>query len=148
MQLEYQPRQEQALRLGCSRGFMGFPPANPQFPTTRWTGVLTALGTDDQNARREVLATLCQDYWYPLYAFARRTGRTAEDAEDLTQGFFAYALEHDVFSSADRKLGKLRTFLLRVFQRYVRDVQDREHAQKRGGGLHLHSLDVEDGEEL
>ncbi len=80
------------------------------------------LGTDDLNVRREVLANLCKDYWYPLYAFARRLGRSKEDAEDLTQGFFVYALEHEVFTLADRNLGTLRTFLLKVFQRYIGDV--------------------------
>jgi RNA polymerase sigma factor (sigma-70 family) len=106
------------------------------------------LGTDDLNVRREVLANLCKDYWYPLYAFARRLGRSKEDAEDLTQGFFVYALEHEVFTLADRNLGTLRTFLLKVFQRYIGDVWDRDHALKRGGGKKLVSLDVEDGEEL
>jgi RNA polymerase sigma factor (sigma-70 family) len=98
--------------------------------------------------REEALANLCRDYWYPLYAFARRLGRSQEDAEDLTQGFFAYAIEHDLFSRADRNLGTLRTFLLRVFQRYIGDVRDRETAQKRGGGRELISLNLDDGEEL
>lgn len=127
---------------------MGFPPASPQFPTTRWTGVLHVLGTGDQQAREEVLASLCRDYWFPLYAFARRMGQSPEDAEDLTQGFFAYAVEHDVFRLADRKLGKLRTFLLKVFQRYIGDVRDRDRAQKRGGGQEMFSLNLENGEEL
>lgn len=122
--------------------------ANSQFPTTRWTGVLRLLGTDDPALRKDALASLCRDYWYPLYAFSRRLGRSREDAEDLTQGFFAYALEHDVFSLADRNLGTLRTFLLRVFQRYIGDVWDRDHAQKRGGGREHLSLDLDSGEEL
>jgi RNA polymerase sigma-70 factor (ECF subfamily) len=83
-----------------------------------------------------------------MYAFARRTGRTPEDAEDLTQGFFAYALEQEIFSRADRDRGTLRTFLLKVFERYIGSVQDRERAQKRGGGQQIFSLNVENGEEL
>jgi RNA polymerase sigma-70 factor (ECF subfamily) len=110
--------------------------------------VLRLLGTDDPALRKDALASLCRDYWYPLYAFSRRLGRSREDAEDLTQGFFAYALEHDVFSLADRNLGTLRTFLLRVFQRYIGDVWDRDHAQKRGGGREHLSLDLDSGEEL
>ena len=90
---------------------------NSQFPTTRWTGVLHVLGSDDVDGRKEVLASLCRDYWFPLYAFARRFGHSPEDAEDLTQGFFAYAFEHEVFALANPALGTLRTFLLKVFQR-------------------------------
>jgi RNA polymerase sigma factor (sigma-70 family) len=124
------------------------PLGNPHFPTTRWTGVLRLLGADDSACREEALSSLCRDYWYPLYAFARRLGRSPEDAEDLTQGFLAYVLEHDVFSMADRNVGTLRTFLLRVFQRYIGDVRDREMAQKRGGGKEIVSLNLEGGEEL
>src|SRR5678815_4256183 len=134
--------------LRLVRGNMSQSIANSQFPTTRWTGVLRLLGTDDPALRIDALASLCRDYWYPLYAFSRRLGRSREDAEDLTQGFFAYALEHDVFSLADRNLGTLRTFLLRVFQRYIGDVWDRDHAQKRGGGREHLSLDLDGGEEL
>jgi RNA polymerase sigma-70 factor (ECF subfamily) len=110
--------------------------------------VVRLLGTDDQALREEALANLCGDYWYPLYAFARRLGRAREDAEDLTQGFLAYAIEHDIFNLADRNMGTLRTFLLRVFQRYIGDVRDRELAQKRGGGRELVPFNFDDGEEL
>jgi RNA polymerase sigma-70 factor (ECF subfamily) len=142
--LDKQP--DSAVNRG--EGFMVPPPANSKFPTTQWTGVLEVLGTSDEAARGEVIADLCREYWYPLYAFARRTGHTPEDAEDLTQGFFGYAMENDLFSLADRKLGKLRTFLIRVFQRYIGDVRDREMAQKRGGGMQMCSLNLENGEEL
>ena len=121
---------------------------NSHFPTTRWTAVLGLLGADDSHVRKHVLATLCRDYWYPLYAFARRIGRSKEDAEDLTQGFFVYALGHDVFNLADRNRGTLRTFLLKVFQRYLGDVRDRDFAQKRGGGQKLVPLDLKDGEQF
>lgn len=123
-------------------------PGNSYFPTTRWTRVLQMLAKDDEVVRREALAQLCQDYWYPLYAFARRQGRSQEDAEDLTQGFFIHALEHEVFSLADRNLGTLRTFLLRIFQHYASDARDRERALKRGGGKEHLSLTFENGEEI
>lgn len=126
---------------------MQLPFGNSHFPTTRWTCVLRLLETDDPSQRKEALTNLCRDYWYPLYAFARRLGRNEEDAKDLTQGFFAYALEHDIFGLADRNLGTLRTFLLKVFQRYINDVRDREMAQKRGGGREVLSLNLDDGEE-
>ncbi|WP_052573066.1 sigma-70 family RNA polymerase sigma factor [Haloferula sp. BvORR071] len=127
---------------------MPLSPGNPHFPTTRWTGVLRVLGSEDTGRRKQALADLCRDYWYPLYAFARRLGRSQEDAEDLTQGFFIHALERDVFSLADRNLGTLRTFLLKIFQRYMSDVRDRERALKRGGGQDHLSLDIEGGENL
>jgi RNA polymerase sigma-70 factor (ECF subfamily) len=127
---------------------MSLPAGNSHFPTTRWTGVLRLLKTDNQAARNDALANLCRDYWFPLYAFARRLGRSQEDAEDLTQAFLAYAIENDVFRLADRDAGTLRTFLLRVFQRYMRDVRDRAEALKRGGGRELVSLNIEGAEEL
>jgi RNA polymerase sigma-70 factor (ECF subfamily) len=86
------------------------------------------------------------DYWYPLYAFARRQGRNREDAEDLTQGVFHYLLKHDKFSSADPALGKLRTFLLKIFKRYNGDVRSRDQAVKRGGGQEIFSLNAEEAE--
>ncbi len=109
---------------------------------------MRVLGSDDTGRRKQALADLCRDYWYPLYAFARRQGRSQEDAEDLTQGFFIHALERDVFSLADRNLGTLRTFLLKIFQRYMGDMRDRERALKRGGGREHLSLDLEGGENL
>lgn len=134
-------------RLGLPLRYMK-PLGTSRFPTTHWTGVLGLLGTDDLNLRKAALADLCRAYWYPLYAFARRLGRSKVDAEDLTQGFFVYAIEHEVFNMADRNLGTLRTFLLKVFQRYIGDVWDRDNALKRGGGQNLVSLDLEGGEKL
>lgn len=93
------------------------------------------------------LAELCASYWYPLYAFARRFGRSSHDAQDLTQGFFLHVLEKNLFASAQRELGKLRTFMLAAFQRYMGDIRDRDGAQKRGGGSEILSLDASEGEE-
>jgi RNA polymerase sigma-70 factor (ECF subfamily) len=120
---------------------------NSAFPSTQWTEVVRICQGEDSSSRHVALAALCKDYWYPLYAFARRMGRSSQDAEDLTQGFFCYALERNVISTADPELGKLRTFLLRIFQRYIGDIDDRERALKRGGGKEMLSLDLENGEE-
>jgi len=115
---------------------------------TRWTAVVKIRQQDDdQESARQALADLCQNYWYPLYAFARRLGRSPEDSQDLTQGFFSHVLEHNLFAAAKPELGKLRTFLLTTFRRYIGDVQERDSAQKRGGGGDLLSLDVIAGEE-
>ena len=69
-----------------------------QFHTTRWTLVL-ASARDQSQAGRAALAALCQIYWYPLYAFARRRGYSPPDAQDLTQGFFLHILEHRALST-------------------------------------------------
>ena len=115
---------------------------------TRWTAVVKIRQQDhDQESARKALADLCQNYWYPLYAFARRLGRSPEDSQDLTQGFFSHVLEHNLFAAAKPELGKLRTFLLTTFRRYMGDVQERDSAQKRGGGCEILSLDVIVGEE-
>lgn len=117
------------------------------FPATRWTAVMNlrtgATPEDQQNA----LDSLCRDYWYPLYAFARKSGKPPADAEDLTQGFFCYLLERDLFQAANPDLGKMRTFLLTAFQRYMGGVRTKDSAGKRGGGQVLFSLDVSAAEQ-
>lgn len=118
------------------------------FPTTKWTAVVEAACSGDLQQRQQALTGLYQDYWMPLYAFSRRLGHDRHDAEDLTQGFFAYLLQHAVLDSANREMGTLRTFLLRVFQRYIGDVRDRDNAQKRGGGIQLLSLNVNEEEDM
>ena len=104
------------------------------FPNTRWTVVRQAMGVDDPSAR-QALAALCDAYWYPLYAFIRRSGKTPHDAEDLTQGFFARLLENKILAAADPEKGKLRTFLLACTRNYLADERDRAMAQKRGAAV-------------
>ena len=116
------------------------------FPVTQWTAVVNVCRSGKPPDRQQALESLCTDYWYPIYAFARRQGRSRHDAEDLTQGFFHYLLERDLFSSARPELGKLRTFLLTIFQRYTGDVREREQALKRGGGQEIFSLDAEEAD--
>ena len=89
-----------------------------QFHTTRWTLVI-ASADDQSQAGRAALAALCQTYWYPLYAFARRRGHSPPDAQDLTQGFFLHILEHQALSHVDQLKGKFRSFLLACFQNYL-----------------------------
>jgi RNA polymerase sigma-70 factor (ECF subfamily) len=85
-------------------------------------------------AGEKALAELCEMYWYPLYAFARRCGRPPADAEDLTQGFFARLLEHDLFAKADPARGRLRSFLLGAFKNFMSEEHRQAGRQKRGGG--------------
>jgi RNA polymerase sigma-70 factor (ECF subfamily) len=94
----------------------------------------------------EALAKLCQIYWPPLFSFIRRQGRSVEDAQDLTQAFFARVLDKKYFSAADRQKGKLRSFLLVTLKHFLANEHDRAQALKRGGGQIIIPLDVERAE--
>jgi RNA polymerase sigma factor (sigma-70 family) len=102
------------------------------FQPTRWTLVqqLQANATDATHALNE----LCAMYWRPLYAYARSFGRTMEDSEDAVQGFMAKGIEKALFSSANKEKGKMRTFLLTSFKRYLRDEHAKDVTVKRGSG--------------
>lgn len=114
-----------------------------QFPPTHWTVVIQAGDVNNEPEARKALASLCQTYWYPLYAFARRQGLAPHDAQDATQGFFAYLLDRNLFAKADRTLGTLRTFLLTAFTRFCGRLRAKDRAQKRGGGQAVLSLDAD-----
>ena len=117
-----------------------------QFPVTRWTQVSRLRHDPESPEGRRALSELCQAYWYPLYAFARRKGQSQADAQDLTQGFFAKTLRGNFFAGAQATDGKMRTYLLTAFTRHMADEWDRAQAKKRGGGLEILSLDFDDGE--
>ena len=113
------------------------------FPATRWSLVDLASGTDGG----EALERLCRAYWYPLYAFARRSGQPAADAEDLTQGFFQKLLEKHWLADAEREKGRLRTFLLTAFRRYMANQWRHDQAERRGGGWKRIDWELADGEQ-
>lgn len=115
------------------------------FNTTRWSLVLSARESLTPPAK-EALASLCELYWYPLYAYLRRRGHTVENAQDLTQGFFARLLEKRSLRLVDRARGRFRSFLLASLDHYVSNERDRESAQKRGGGTLTFSLDGAEAE--
>jgi RNA polymerase sigma-70 factor (ECF subfamily) len=115
-----------------------------QFHTTRWTLVMASAHDQSQTGRAAF--ALCQIYWYPLYAFARRRGHSPPDAQDLTQGFFLHLLEHRARSQVDRRKGKFRSFLLACFQNYLSVETQRARAIKRGGQGEFISLDLETAE--
>jgi RNA polymerase sigma-70 factor (ECF subfamily) len=117
-----------------------------EFTTTHWSVVLAAGRTSSPEAT-EALETLCHRYWYPLYAYVRRRGYGPQDAEDLTQGFFARLLAKNYVGQADRERGKFRTFLLSALNHFLADEWDRAHRLKRGGGQPLLSLDAAAAEE-
>ena len=116
------------------------------FHTTHWTIVLTAAQSQAQGGQ-EALAELCRLYWYPLYVFARRRGCSAEDAQDLTQGFFLHLLENRALGGVDRLKGKFRSFLLACFKNHISDAYDRSRRFKRGGDMEFVRLDATDAEE-
>jgi RNA polymerase sigma-70 factor (ECF subfamily) len=104
-----------------------------RFQTTEWSLVLAA-GQGGSPTAEDALARLCALYWYPVFAFVRRKGHAPEDAQDLTQGFFARLIEKGDLGDADRSRGRFRTFLLTACQHYLANERDREITKKRGGG--------------
>jgi RNA polymerase sigma factor (sigma-70 family) len=117
-----------------------------RFVTTRWTLVAAAAADSSDPQRQEALGDLCQAYWPPLYAFLRRRGHSPEDAQDLTQGFFARVLERRDFRAADPARGRFRSFLLSALQHYAINEHERASTVKRGGRVQRLSLDFEEVE--
>jgi len=113
-----------------------------QFATTHWS-VILAAGDSASTQHEPALDTLCQTYWFPLYAYLRRRGYDTHQAEDYTQGFFAGILERKGLQRADPKYGKFRSFLLASLKNFLADEWDRARAQKRGGDKNVISLDFD-----
>jgi RNA polymerase sigma-70 factor (ECF subfamily) len=127
--------------MPSSNGAGTSPGAGGRFETTQWSLVLAA-GQRGSAAAEEALARLCALYWYPVFAFVRRQGYRAEDAQDLTQGFFARLIEKGDLRAADRSRGRFRSFLLTNCRYFLANERDRALAQKRGGGRMPLSVDV------
>jgi RNA polymerase sigma-70 factor (ECF subfamily) len=115
------------------------------FRTTRWSVVRAAAG-EDSAAAREALAVLVDCYWFPLYAFTRRSGYDADDAQDLIQAFFTRLLEKRNIGSADPARGRFRSYLLSALKHFMADERDRSRALKRGGGRVPVSIDYADAD--
>jgi RNA polymerase sigma factor (sigma-70 family) len=125
------------------------------FATTHWSVVLEAQG--ESPAAHEALEKLCRIYWRPIYSFLRRQGISADDAQDLTQGFFALLLERRDLRSVRKEKGRLRSYLLTALKHFLTDEHRRAMAIKRGKGERLIPLeelraeergDVEPGDPL
>jgi RNA polymerase sigma factor (sigma-70 family) len=116
-----------------------------EFPTTRWT-VVVAAGDPQRKEARSALVSLCEGYWYPLYAYARRRGYPADQAQDLTQEFFIRVLEGRYLDRADPAKGRFRAFILTSLKFFLADERDRDRAQKRGGGK-VEPLEFSSGED-
>jgi DNA-directed RNA polymerase specialized sigma24 family protein len=115
------------------------------FATTRWTVVLSA-GRKSSPQSDQALEELCRSYWYPLYAFVRRQGHSREDAEDLTQGFFACFLAKNYLEGLASDRGRFRAFLLASLKHFLANEYDRGRRQKRGGDAPRFSLDWQDAD--
>jgi len=120
-------------------------PLPGQFHTTRWS-MVQAAGSGDTPSAQDALAVLCESYWYPLYTYLRKRGSSANEAADLTQGFFARLLDKRDLAAADREKGRFRAFLLTALKHYVSNEAERARAEKRGGARAILSLDVEAAE--
>lgn len=115
-----------------------------QFEHTRWSVVLRTRADGPEAA--QALEEVCQCYWAPLYAYARRWGHSPEDAEDLVQGFFLSALRRQLFAGADPALGRLRNLLLSAFKRHLQDSHAHAGAARRNPGTATLRRDYEEVE--
>jgi RNA polymerase sigma-70 factor (ECF subfamily) len=109
------------------------PAAHGAFPTTHWSIVVNA-GAGSESQARAALETLCRQYWYPLYSFVRRHGRSHHEAEDCTQEFLSRLIASDGLARARPERGRFRTFLLTALQNFLAKDWRTAHAAKRGGG--------------
>jgi RNA polymerase sigma-70 factor (ECF subfamily) len=109
------------------------------FATTHWSVVLEAQGKSP--AAQEALEKLCRTYWRPLYGFVRQQGIHSEEAQDLTQGFFALLLERRDLNAVRKEKGRLRAYLLTSLKHFLANEQRRAMAIKRGRGQRLVSLE-------
>src|SRR6266852_9596212 len=123
-----------------------WPVGSAQFTTTHWTVVLAA-GQKDHSERATALESLCRSYWYPLYAYVRRGGYEAADAQDLTQDFFARLLSKDYLRAVDHRKGKFRSFLLAALEHFLANEWRNAHTRKRGGAVAFVSLDDTNAEQ-
>ena len=115
------------------------------FRTTSWSLILAAA-SEPNTAARQALATLCQTYWHPVYAFIRRNGCDPDRAQDLTQEFFSILIEKNYLEDADRRRGRFRSFLLTSVKHFLANEWDKARALKRGGGQVPISIDANEAE--
>jgi RNA polymerase sigma-70 factor (ECF subfamily) len=120
-------------------------PRSPDFDPTRWS-LVRAVASDDPDTARQALATLCENYWYPLYAHVRDRRHDADAAEDLTQGFFVTLLERDDLQHVHPERGRFRTFLLSALDNYLFNEVKHRQRLKRGGGQPILHLDFASAE--
>jgi RNA polymerase sigma-70 factor (ECF subfamily) len=111
-----------------------------RFDSTRWSIVAAAQSRDTPEGEA-ALAELCHRYWRPLFSYVRRCGYSTEDAQDLTQAYFARLLDRNSLAQADADRGKFRSFLLASLKHFLANEWDRDRTVKRGGGVEFLSID-------
>lgn len=121
------------------------------YATTRWSLILAAAKLPDPSEKDkedgfEALSYLCQTYWLPLFAFAKRRTSSIEEAQDLTQSFFQKLLEKNYLANADPNRGRFRAFLITAFKHFLSNEWDKAHTIKRGGNVKTLSLDFQKGD--
>jgi RNA polymerase sigma-70 factor (ECF subfamily) len=109
--------------------------------------VVISARADDSGERSRALEQICETYWHPIYAYARKRGFKPHDAEDVTQGFFAYLLKTGEFSRLYQQKGKLRTFLLVALRNFMANEWRRRATEKRGGNVQVLSIDLDSAED-
>ena len=116
------------------------PSKQGNFDTTQWTLVIEA-GDSSSPEATAALGELFTTYWYPLYCYVRKSGRSPDDSQELVQSFFVHILEKNIFRAADRKRGKFRWFILATFKHFLSNERRTKAALKRGGPFEILSLD-------
>jgi RNA polymerase sigma factor (sigma-70 family) len=113
-----------------------------EFVTTRWSLIFSAANPDREQQRvHNALSELCRTYWRPIFSFVRGRGYSIEDAQDLTQDFFATILKNNWLQHADRDRGRFRSLLLRSVQNFLINAAEKTNAHKRGGDVDFISWD-------
>lgn len=115
--------------------------AKSGFLSTQWSVVFRA-GSDASDDSRDAMATLCENYWYPIYAFVRKRGYNHHDSADLTQGFFAFLIDQNSFNRLDPSQGRFRAFLLASMKNYLNEDWRRSQSLKRGGLMKGISVEI------
>jgi len=115
---------------------------DPRFETTKWSMVLAASRAREEAGSGEALEALCRAYWHPVFAFIRRSGRSEDDALDVTQDFFSSLIESGVLAAADPDRGRFRSFLLSMVKQHLSHARVRDRALKRGGGVRFVSMET------
>jgi len=108
--------------------------------------VLAAASREPEHGPR-AMEELCATYWFPLYTYVRRQGWSPQDAEDLTQDFFARIVEKETLANVGPEKGKFRTFLLVCLKRFLANEHQRRLAAKRGAGRKPISFDGAEAEQ-
>lgn len=116
------------------------------FTTTRWS-LVVAAGNDHTSIAHAALGSLYQTYWYPLYVYARRRGRSPDEASDIVQAFFVSVLERRDFDRLDRERGRFRAFLLAALKHFMANDFARQRALKRGGAVTISPLSFDGAED-